>query len=521
MSTLDVEKPPLPPNLPLHGPWPAVSVFGRRWPGPGRPASPATVIAIGAGAIVAALSMPALDRPGVGWLISAIAGTLALVAARAIRGRDPHPGTALRPLTHAADPVRYAWAAATVLLLGVGTLRSAGWLFVLCVLTAMLTGVLATTGAQTTRAVIVGAFMSIPAGFRSLPWLSRGLTAAPAGGGRQTARAVITAGVSLALLVVFGALFASADATFADLLSRVMPTVDAGTVVRWVFVFCVTTVLLGGAAYLRAAPPSLSGLDGAKARKVSRWEWAVPLGLLVALFAVFVAVQLTVLFGGSRHVLVTDDLTYADYARGGFWQLLVVTGLTLLVLAGAMRWAPRETGADRTLIRLILGALSVLTLVIVASALHRMVVYSDTYGLTRLRLLVALCEVWLGVTFLLVIVAGIRLRAAWLPRAVMGAGVLALLGLAVANPDALIAERNVARFEQTGRIDTEYLAELSADAVPELLKLPPAERNCATHRLYWDLSNDEADWRDWSYGRTTARDLLKGPAPEYGVSCWR
>ena len=49
-------------------------------------------------------------------------------------------------------------------------------------------------------------------------------------------------------------------------------------------------------------------------------------------------------------MLDTDGLTYAEYARGGFWQLLVVTGLTLVVLAGAARWAPRETahrpGAD-------------------------------------------------------------------------------------------------------------------------------------------------------------------------------
>ena len=123
----------------------------------------------------------------------------------------------------------------------------------------------------------------------------------------------------------------------------------------------------------------------------------MPLALLVLLFAMFVAVQLTVLFGGSRHVLDTDGLTYADYARGGFWQLLVVTGLTLLVLAGAARWAPRDDphrpGADP-------GRSSArwpsLTLVIVASALHRMDVYADTYGLTRLRLLVALCELWLG-----------------------------------------------------------------------------------------------------------------------------
>ena len=58
----------------------------------------------------------------------------------------------------------------------------------------------------------------------------------------------------------------------------------------------------------------------------------MPLGVLDALFLAFVAVQATVLFGGHAHVLETEGLTYAEYARQGFWQLLWVSALTLLVL---------------------------------------------------------------------------------------------------------------------------------------------------------------------------------------------
>ena len=269
----------------------------------------------------------------------------------------------------------------------------------------------------------------------------------------------------------------------------------------------VAGVVLFGAAYLRAAPPDLSGLESPGTRRVRRLEWAVPLGALITLFAAFVAVQVTILFGGARHVLGTDGLTFADYARGGFWQLLTVTGLTLLVLAGAARWAPRDTRTDRVLIRVLLGALAGLTLVIVASALHRMDVYADSYGLTRLRLLVALCEAWLGVVFVLVLIAGIRLRAVWLPRAVVAAGVLALLGLAVANPDAVIANRNIARYERTHRIDTWYLSTLSADAVPALADLPAGLRGCAMVGLAEDLRAPD-DWRGWNAARQRARDRM-------------
>jgi hypothetical protein len=509
-----------PPPPPLHGPWAQVSVFGHRWTGPVRPAGPVTLAAIAVAAVITALSVP-FDRAGAGWLVAALAGTAALTAARLIPDRT-RPSTVPKPnLTYTfrdLDPARFGWAAATVALLGVGTVRAAGWLVVLCVLTSVVTGALAVAGGRSVRAMLLATLMSFLAPFRALPWLGRGLAAIRTRtGAKGGTRIAATVAVSVALLVVFGTLFASADAAFADLLAKAVPDVNGAAVARWIYLFVMTTVILGGAAYLRVAPPDLSRMDGASPRRVGRLEWAIPLSLLVLLFAMFVAVQLTVLFGGSKYVMDTDGLTYADHARGGFWQLLVVTGLTLLVLAGAARWAPRATRADRTLIRVVLGALAGLTLVVVISALYRMNVYADTYGLTRLRLLVAICEIWLGVVFLLVLVAGIRLRAAWLPRVVVGAGVAALLGLAAVNPDALIAERNVTRFEQIDRIDVYYLSTLSPDAVPALERLPQPERDCALWDIAQRLGPD--DWRGWSYGRVQARELFADNPPVAPGGC--
>ncbi|BCJ53351.1 hypothetical protein Asp14428_48260 [Actinoplanes sp. NBRC 14428] len=504
---------------PLYGPWADSSIFGRRWPGPGRPASLAAMVAVLLAAVVAALSVP-LDRPGVGWSVAAIGGVVALIVARVVPDRlaptAPRPLVKWRPRT--LGPARFAWSAATVALLAVGTVRAAGWLFVLCLATALLTGALAVAGGRSARGMALAAVLAPFAAPRALIWLVRGATTAHRGGGRGP-RIAATVAVSVALLLVFGSLFASADAAFADIITAVVPDIDAGTVTRWIFVFGVTTGIVGGAAFLRAAPPDLSGLDGPGRRRVGRLEWAVPLTLLVLLFGLFVGVQITVLFGGSQHVLGTEGLTYAEYARGGFWQLLIVTGLTLLVLAGAARWAPRETRTDRVLIRVVLGALAALTLVIVASALHRMDLYADTYGLTRLRVLVAVCEMWLGAVFVLVLGAGLRLRAAWLPRAVVAAGVLALLGLAAADPDHLIADRNVTLFERTGRIDTAYLSQLSADAVPALNRLSGYHRDCALEPVHEHLDTHRDDWRGANLARARARDVLRSDPPAAHTGC--
>ena len=363
-----------PAQPPLHGPWPAPPSWRNRWPGPTRPAATPTVVALVLGAAVAALSIP-LDRGGLGWFVTALAGTAALIAARLSPRREP--AGLPPPLTRTGadrldparlDPARLGWSAATVALLGVGTVRAAGWLFLLCLATALLTGALAVSGGRSSRAMALATLIASIAPFRAVSWFTRGVAGIRRTGPGQGSgvRIAATVAVSVALLTVFGALFASADAAFAELLSKGIPQFAVGTLVRWCFVFIAAGFILGGAAYLRAAPPDLSRLDGLGARRVARLEWAIPLGLLVLLFAAFVAVQLAVLFGDSRHVLETDGLTYADYARGGFWQLLVVTGLTLAVLAGAARWAPRARRTDRVLIRVVLGTLAALTLVIVA-----------------------------------------------------------------------------------------------------------------------------------------------------------
>jgi hypothetical protein len=380
----------------------------------------------------------------------------------------------------------------------------------------VVTGALALMGGRTPLGMLAAVVLTPAAPFRALPWAVRG---ARRGGPTATTlrRALATVAASVGLLTVFGLLLASADAVFADLLSGALPDVSVDGTIGWLVRFGLVGAGLLGGAYLLVAPLALDGLRAAPARSVRRLEWVVPLALLDALFAAFVLVQLTVLFGGSGHVLRTAGLSYAEYARSGFWQLLAVSALTLLVIAAAGRWAPRAGRVDRTLIRLLLGALTALSLVVVASALYRMQVYADAYGATRLRLLVAVAELWLGVLFLLVGAAVVRLRAGWLPRLVVGTAVLALLGLAAVNPDGLIAERNVDRYERTSRIDVRYLSRLSADAVPALDRLPEPLRSCALRPIADSLPAD--GFGTANLARARARDLLgpghaqPGPCP--------
>jgi len=145
----------------------------------------------------------------------------------------------------------------------------------------------------------------------------------------------------------------------------------------------------------------------------------------------------------------------------------------------------------------------------------RMWTYQQAYGFTVLRLLVETCELWIGALYLLMITAVVRLDQSWLPRAVVGAAAVALLALAALNPEEFIANRNIDRWQATGKLDSGYLSTLSADAVPAFDRLPAELRACAMagHDRYLD-----DDWRSWNLSRSSLRSA---PATGYAVNCWR
>ncbi|HEY5200316.1 MAG TPA: DUF4173 domain-containing protein [Acidothermaceae bacterium] len=405
-------------------------------------------------------------------------------------------------------------AAGSGALLSVAAIRSATWLVTLCVVLGLIVGSLALVRVRTWAGLAIGSMVMFFVPLRAARWTLRGLARLRVGGG-SPARAALVLGVTSALVLTFGALFASADPAYANVLNAVVPYRNAGAVFGRVVAFACVAATTLAATYTARRPPLLDALAPAPAKPLRRWEWAAPLLILDTLFASFVAVQLTVLFGGRRHVLSTTGLTYAQYARQGFWQLLAVTALTLGLVAVAIRKAARAIKADRTIVRALLGTLCVLALVIVASAVHRMSTYEQAYGFTRLRVFVTGTEFWLGAVLMLVLIAGIRMSGSWLPQAVLASVVVAMLTLTAVNPDAYIARHNVDRYSRTGQIDTAYLATLSADAFPALDRLPAALRACALQDLAPALRATPADpWYDFNLDRSVARSALaKHPVP--------
>jgi signal transduction histidine kinase len=485
---------PFRPSDPAPGPLAAVkppplveSAFGDLWPEAGLAPQVRllfTAIAVG---VLAAVVLPFRDVGVALLVVLLVGGTVVLRASRLRR----------RPWTLASSVVCAGLASLVVL-------RAAEWLTVLAIVVGILVTTTALSGATGAWSLLGGLAGWPLAALRGLPLLGR--TVASASRVSTVWPVVRTAGISLVVLVVFGGLFASADAVFGSWAAAIVPDLGWDNVILRFFVGFVVAGSLLAACYLAINPPRVDRLALPTGSPVARtWEWLVPVSLLTMLFVGFVAAQGAALWGGHDYVERTTGMTYSESVHQGFGQLTVVTLLTLAAVALAARKAPRAQPRDRLVLRAVLGGLCLLALVVVASALYRMHVYQQAYGFTVLRVLVDAFELWMGLLLVLVLVSGIRLRGSWLPRGALLSGAAFVLILGLANPEGWVAQRNIDRYHATGKLDTVYLSSLGADATPTIVSGLPAELAACSVVQGRQLSGDLLSW---NFGRAKALDAL-------------
>ncbi|HEX7089141.1 MAG TPA: DUF4173 domain-containing protein [Longimicrobiales bacterium] len=345
-----------------------------------------------------------------------------------------------------------------------------------------------------------------------------------ASGARLRHAGAVARGVVLALplLLVFGGLFIAADAVFAELVVDFL-RIDLERLASHLVLVGFFGSVAAGYAYGFVTGTRLPVPRSLAARRpwLGLTEVGIALGLLAALFAVFVAVQFRYLFGGAALVGVTPGLTYAEYARRGFFELVVVVALMLPVLLAADWLLRRERPRDDAVFRTLAAVQLVLLVAVMASALQRMRLYLDAYGLTEARFYATSFLLWLTVVLVWFVATVLRgRRDSFAFGALVSAFAVAALLVAI-NPDAMIARTNLARQRAGEVFDAQYVTYLSGDAVPVLVPaLPglPVEARCriAQRLLVRWAREDEPDWRNWSWGAARARAVVRAHALELG-----
>ena len=199
-----------------------------------------------------------------------------------------------------------------------------------------------------------------------------------------------------------------------------------------------------------------------KERSASSVTLSTALGMLAVVYALFVYVQFRYLFGGAETARMSGG--YAEYARSGFFQLVILALLTLLLILPCL-----HLGRKSFAVRCLCALVALLTVVIVFSAFFRMRLYIRAFGLSVLRVV----TLW-GMAMILLALAASMLKCC-LPEkricpVLTALALLSWLALNWSNVDAVVA-RNQAALYNAGvlsEIDVSYIASLSPDALPAL-----------------------------------------------------
>jgi hypothetical protein len=319
--------------------------------------------------------------------------------------------------------------------------------------------------------------------------------------------------LTLPVVILFAALLAGADPVFALGLTRVLDFDLPALVLHGLLTAAFAWIFAGllRAAVLRRRPAHTFPARPAWL-SLGRVEIAMLLASVDLLFAAFVAVQVGYLFGGADFVRDVAGLTYSEYARRGFFELVTVAALVIpLLLAAHLLLRPRTREEARTF-AILAGVQVVLVLVMLASALERMRLYRAEYGLTELRFYTTAFMAWLGILLVGFLGTVLRGRRDQFARTALVSAFVAVAVLHSVNPDAMIVRAN-ARLPRG--LDVGYALGRSADAVPALLEVLPTLDPSRARELAASLLAREAgsrghdDWRRWSVARARAGWLLR------------
>ena len=210
----------------------------------------------------------------------------------------------------------------------------------------------------------------------------------------------------------------------------------------------------------------------------------------------------------------TNDLDYATYARQGFFQLMMISfiNIVMIILAKVNKGDASNYTKGMSILTLLF------TIVILLSAFFRMNLYEKAYGYTYLRLFVYYI---LATEFILILPIGLWILDKKIDILKWTIGIVTLMYLILnfSNIESTIAKRNVDRYfenQEENEIDLEYLFQhTGTDAIGQIKRLLNAKDENIIIRVTEyllrekeELQNTETSWQETNLSEIKAKEEL-------------
>jgi hypothetical protein len=330
--------------------------------------------------------------------------------------------------------------------------------------------------------------------------------------------------LGIPVVLVLGGLLSSADLIFAQRIELFFNNFELGKVFEyvWRLIYILAFAYVFSGLYLHGILP-----DKEKPAPETQKNWMRPflgltettivLALVDLLFVFFVVIQFQYLFGGHANITAAG-FTYSDYARKGFFELVAVAVLSLMLYLTLAAVTKAETSRQKSIFTALTVLLVGLVLVILASALQRLMLYEDAYGFTRLRTYTHVFIYWMGLLLLATVILEVIRRRGFFALASLLVLFGFVLSMGILNVDGYIVRQNVGRARAGSSLDAQYLNSLSTDAVPEMFRqyqlagLPEAAKERLGAELACrasDLSDAEPQsWQSFHLSERRAAGIL-------------
>lgn len=311
--------------------------------------------------------------------------------------------------------------------------------------------------------------------------------------------------ISVPLVIILLSLLSSADMVFGSLVEKLpdlfgnikLDEFIAKAIVALV-IFVITFSYLWSVAHDEKPAGNVRDAADSKTPKPKRrLDQITVITITTAvdiLYAVFVVIQFTYLFGGSG---LPDGFTYAEYARSGFFELILVSLLNIGLLACTLTYTKKGTTATDITFRVLNTTMIGCTFIMLFSAHYRMSLYENAYGFTFLRIMTHAFMVFLLVLFIITL-ARVWMERMPLLKPYIAAAVVAFVVINYINADVMIAKNNIRRYYETNAIDMNYFRSLSNDAVGELIELA-GDKNAEVAAAAGEILKSRKDRLDSKY----------------------
>ncbi len=281
---------------------------------------------------------------------------------------------------------------------------------------------------------------------------------------------LIGVGISLPLLFVIVPLLMSSDEAFNGLANRLVGNIFS-SIIKLAVGLLVFAFFLSFNFSLKKDTtkyPRKSEFKGIDTTVIASFLTAISVCYFTYLFS-----QLAYFTGAFRGFLPEGyDFTAAEYARRGFFEMTVIAAINFGVIFIVLLVCRKNEGKLPLALKILCSFIGFFTLIIITTALSKMVLYISRFGMTELRITTSAFMLFLFIVFISLILRLFVKKISVIKTSFVTAGlILSLLG--IANVNGVIADYNYNAYKSGNldSIDVFTLYELGEEGIPYLAEL--------------------------------------------------